>query len=255
MMEKDLPEGWELTTLEKIAFWGSGGTPSRGDSSYYGGDIPWIKTGDLNDSIIFEVNEYLSEKGLKNSSAKIFPKGSVGIAMYGATIGKTSLFGIDAATNQACAVAQVHEGVSNIFLHYYLKSQKENFIDKGKGGAQPNISQGVIKLHPFPLPPLAEQKRIVAKLDAAFGLLDRMKERLARIPELLKNFRQAVLTQAVTGKLTEEWREENPGVPPIIAFLEKVLRERKIRYEQELKAAKALKVPKPQKPNYLELFN
>ena len=124
--------------------------------------------------------------------------------MYGATIGRTGLFGMDAATNQACAVASTYLEM-NHFIHYLLKSEKKAFIDKGKGGAQPNISQTVIKAHEIKLPPLAEQQRIVAKLDALFGHLEQVKTRLANIPQLLKNFRQAILTQAVTGKLTEEW--------------------------------------------------
>ncbi|GAA3559482.1 restriction endonuclease subunit S [Snuella lapsa] len=201
-----LPKTWVETTLGEIAEWSSGGTPKKGISSYYGGDIPWIKTGDLNDGIVTEVSEYLTQEGINNSSAKIFPKDSVGIAMYGATIGKTGIFGIDAATNQACAVAKPYLGM-NRFLHLYLKSQKQNFIDKGKGGAQPNISQTVIKAHKISLPPLPEQERIVAKLDVLFGQLDQMKQSLERIPQLLANFKQQVLSQAVTGKLTEAWRE------------------------------------------------
>ena len=207
MGEEKLPKNWISATLGEVAKWSSGGTPKRSNKSYYGGNIPWIKTGDLNNKIVTEANEFLTEAGIKNSSAKLFPKGSVGIAMYGATIGKTALFGIDAATNQACAVAQTYDGVSNEFLHYYLKSEKQNFIDKGKGGAQPNISQTIIKAHPIPLPPLPEQHRIVAKLDALMARVAVLEAGLARIPQLLADFRQSVLSKAVTGELTEEWRE------------------------------------------------
>ena len=206
-MEKELPKGWVETKLGIIAEWGSGGTPNRNEPKYYDGTIPWVKTGDLNDSIILEASEYITELGLKKSSAKLFPKGSIIVAMYGATIGKTAKLGIDATTNQACAVAIASKIVIPEFLHYFLKSEKQKFIDKGKGGAQPNISQTVIKEHPFPLPPLPEQQRIVAKLDTLFGHLDALKTRLEHIPQLLKEFRQKVLTQTVTGKLTEEWRD------------------------------------------------
>lgn len=207
MTKMKFPENWVLTSLNEIAKWGSGGTPKRNNNEYYDGDINWVKTGDLNNGLIKETSEKISKKGLDNSSAKIFPEGSVAIAMYGATIGKTSIFGFEAATNQACAVAITYSGISKYFLHYYLKSQKQSFIDKGKGGAQPNISQTIIKAHPFPLPPLAEQNRIVKKLDTLFGHLDVLKERLDKIPQLLKDFRHSVLSQAVSGKLTEEWRE------------------------------------------------
>ena len=204
-MEKELPKGWVNTKLGVVAEWGSGGTPNRSEPKYYDGTIPWVKTGDLNDSIILEASEYITELGLKKSSAKLFPKGSIIVAMYGATIGKTAKLGIDATTNQACAVAIASKIVVPEFLHYFLKSEKQEFIDKGKGGAQPNISQTVIKEHPFPLPPLPEQQRIVSKLDTLFVHLDALKTRLERIPQLIKEFRQKVLTQAVTGKLTEDY--------------------------------------------------
>jgi type I restriction enzyme S subunit len=191
-----MSKSWKIVTLEDAARWGSGGTPSRSESSYYGGDIPWVKTGDLNNHELHEASEYITDEGLKNSSAKIFPSGSVGIAMYGATIGKTALFKIDAATNQACAVATAYKGVSNRFLHYYLQSQKQNFIEKGKGGAQPNISQGVIKQHPFPLPPYSEQQRIVAQLDQLMACHTKVKAVLDEFPEQLKRFRKAVFQSA-----------------------------------------------------------
>jgi type I restriction enzyme S subunit len=204
-MEKILPKGWVETTLGEIAEWGSGGTPNRAIADYYNGTIPWVKTGDLNDGLITHSNEFITELGLQKSSAKIFPKGSVVLAMYGATIGKTGILDFDSSTNQACAVAKTFFKM-NKFLFFFLKSEKETFIEKGKGGAQPNISQTVIKTHKIALPPLAEQERIVAKLDALFTQHEIMQKALERIPQLLKNFRQQVLTQAVTGKLTEQWR-------------------------------------------------
>ena len=139
------PHGWVETELGAIADWGSGGTPSRGNSKYFSGNIPWIKTGELGEKYIRSAEEFISEEAVKNSSAKIFPKGSVGIAMYGATIGKLSIWGIDASTNQACAVAKVRENILfNEYLYYFLFSEKNEFIKAGKGGAQPNISQGIL---------------------------------------------------------------------------------------------------------------
>ena len=207
-MKKQLPKNWVECSLGEIAEWGSGGTPNRGIPSYYNGTIPWLKTGDLNDGLITEVKEYITELGLKNSSAKIFPKNSVVIAMYGATIGKTGILNFASSTNQACAVAVPFFNM-NKFIYLFLKSEKENFIEKGKGGAQPNISQAVIKSHKINLPPLPEQNRIVEKLDNMFNQLEIIKTSMENIPLLLKDFRQQVLTQAVTGKLTETWRNEN----------------------------------------------
>jgi type I restriction enzyme S subunit len=204
----NLPDGWYITTLENIATWGSGGTPSRKELAYYTGNIPWIKTGDLGPRELYNSSEFISELAVQNSSAKYFPKGSVAIAMYGATIGKTSILGIDATTNQACGVGNPIEGVTfSEFLYYFLLNEKDNFIAKGKGGAQPNISQALIKQHECALPPVAEQKVIADKLDTLLAQVETTKARLDRIPQILKTFRQSVLAGAVSGKLTEEWRD------------------------------------------------
>ncbi|WP_242543075.1 restriction endonuclease subunit S [Aeromonas hydrophila] len=204
------PAEWVETTLDNIADWGSGGTPSRKNEDYYGGDIPWVKTGDLGEKIIKKPSEYITELGLKNSSAKLFPKGAVAIAMYGATIGKASILGIDATTNQACAVGNPKPNVTTSeFLYYFLLNEKDGLVAKGKGGAQPNISQGLIKEHVVYLPPVAEQKEIVDRLDILLAQVEATQARLARIPDIIKQFRQSVLTAAVSGKLTNEWRKSN----------------------------------------------
>jgi type I restriction enzyme, S subunit len=205
----DLPEGWVHELLSTLAQWGSGGTPSRNNLAYYGGNIPWIKTGELGQGIITDTEEKITELGLQNSSAKIFPKGSVAVAMYGATIGKTAILDIDAATNQACAVGIPVEGLTTKeYLFYYLTSQKDAFVKAGQGGAQPNISQTVIKNWPVPLAPLNEQKQIADKLDRLLAKVDACRERCDRIPLILKRFRQSVLAAAISGELTEDWREE-----------------------------------------------
>ena len=210
MEERELPVGWELIRLSEAAEWGSGGTPSRRNLDYYGGKIPWIKTGELGPRHITRTEETISDLGLANSSAKIFPEGSIAIAMYGATIGKVSILGVPAATNQACAVAAVNLGVcSPEFFFHYLCSQRDEFAKAGKGGAQPNISQGLIKDWPIPLAPLNEQRRIAAKLDTTLAAVEACRQRLDGVAAILKRFRQAVLAAATSGELTREWREEN----------------------------------------------
>jgi type I restriction enzyme S subunit len=208
-MSEQLPDGWAQAALGDIAKWGSGGTPSRINPSYYGGGIPWVKTGDLGPKKLSVASEFITAEGLQNSSAKIFPKGSVAIAMYGATIGKTSILDIDASTNQACAVAIPLQGIDRVFTYYLLNNEKENFIKKGKGGAQPNISQEILKAHLIQLPPLNEQIRIADKLDSVLAKVDAAQARLEKIPTLLKRFRQSVLAAATSGELTREWRETN----------------------------------------------
>lgn len=205
-----LPSGWARTTLGTVADWGAGGTPSRSQPNFYGGKIPWIKSGELNSRYIKTTEESITEEAIKSSSAKIFPAGSVAIAMYGATIGKTAILGVDASTNQACAVGVPVEGlIGKEYLYRLLQNEKAAFIEKGKGGAQPNISQAVIKAHEIGLPPLAEQTRIAVKLDELLAQVDNLKARVDGIPALLKRFRQSVLAAAVSGRLTEEWRKEN----------------------------------------------
>jgi len=202
-----LPQGWASVPLGEIAVWGAGGTPKRSEPSYYDGDIPWVKTGDLGPRRLKHASEYITELGVKNSSAKLFNRGAVAIAMYGATIGKTSILDFDATTNQACAVGQpIKEVTETDFLYYLLKNEKQNFIDKGKGGAQPNISQQTIKEHCIGLPPPTEQKRIVEKLDSLLAQLETIQKRLNNLPDIIKRFRQSVLAAAVSGKLTEQWR-------------------------------------------------
>jgi type I restriction enzyme, S subunit len=210
----DLPEGWIPTVLSEVAHWGSGGTPSRNNPTYYGGNIPWIKTGELGQGLITNTEEKITEQGLQNSSAKIFPKDSVAVAMYGATIGKTAILGIDAATNQACAVGIPKDGITTTeYLFHYLASQKDAFVKVGQGGAQPNISQTVIKNWKIPLAPLSEQKQIADKLDRLLAKVDACRERCDRIPRILKRFRQSVLAAATSGELTEDWRESNDHSP------------------------------------------
>ncbi|MCH5651576.1 MULTISPECIES: restriction endonuclease subunit S [Pseudomonas] len=209
----ELPSGWARTTLGTVADWGAGGTPSRSEPNFYGGKIPWIKSGELNSRYIKTTEESITEEAIKSSSAKIFPAGSVAIAMYGATIGKTAILGIDASTNQACAVGVPVEGlIGKGYLYRLLQNEKAAFIEKGKGGAQPNISQAVIKAHEIGLPPLAEQTRIAAKLDELLAQVDTLKARIDGIPALLKRFRQSVLAAAVSGRLTKNI--EGSDLPP-----------------------------------------
>lgn len=197
-----LPSGWVLTTLGDIARWGSGGTPSRSNKSFYGGDIPWFKTGELGPRLLLASEETITEAALQASSAKLFPAGSVALAMYGATIGKVSILGLPAATNQACAVGQPESiATTSAFLYQYLRSQKDAFVAAGQGGAQPNISQTVVKAWPVPLPPLVEQRRIVDKIDTVLARVDSVNDRLARVAPLLKRFRQSVLAAATAGSL------------------------------------------------------
>jgi type I restriction enzyme S subunit len=173
--EEDMPEnlvdGWEYFYIKDVFFTTSGGTPIKGHPDYYGGDIPWVKSGELNNKYLHDSEQKITELGLKNSSAKFFPIDTVAIAMYGATIGKTSIFKKEMTTNQAiCGIFPV-EGILPEYIYYFLIAKKQDFCSQAFGGAQPNISQEKIKNTVFPLPPLSEQKRIVAKVEELFGVM------------------------------------------------------------------------------------
>ena len=251
-MESILPLGWCCTSLEQVATWGSGGTPSRNIERYFQGTIPWVKTGELESKYIRETEEHISVEALNNSSAKIFPKGSVGIAMYGATIGKLSIWGIDASTNQACAVGIPTVAVNNEFLYYYLLSERQSLIKAGKGGAQPNLSQGIIKEWPINLPPHPEQHRIVAKIEELFSELDKGIENLKTAHAQLKVYRQALLKHAFEGKLTAQWRKENQDkLETADALQQRIQQERAQRYQQQLADWQANGGSKPKAPKPL----
>ncbi|MBN3905222.1 MAG: restriction endonuclease subunit S [Nostoc sp. NMS1] len=207
----ELPEGWVWTKLSELGEWSSGGTPSRKNSKYYDGEIPWVKTGDLPDGLIKKIDEKITHEGLANSSAKLFSSGSLIVAMYGATIGKLGILQEPAATNQACAVL-LSQGITTAlipYLFYYLLNSREKLRMIGKGGAQPNISQTILKEYSYPLPPLNEQKRIVAKIEELNDRTQRAKEALETIPQLCDRFRQSVLAAAFRGDLTADWRRQD----------------------------------------------
>lgn len=174
-----LPDGWSWRKLSELAKTTSGGTPSRSNKDYWGGSIPWVKSGELGDSRVEKNEEFITELGLKNSSAKLFPKESLLLALYGATAGKLGVLTYDAATNQAvCCINQDDQLLARDFLRYYLLSQRKKIIEDSFGGAQPNISQAYVREIDIPTPPLTEQKRIVEKLDALLTRIDTAIEHL-----------------------------------------------------------------------------
>ena len=161
--------------MGEIGSWASGATPSRTHAEYFGGNIPWLKTGDLTDGYVSSTPETITELALAKTSVRLNPVGSVLMAMYGATIGKLGILKIAATTNQACCACIPHDGVWNKYLFYYLMARRKDFVKMGEGGAQPNISKEKIVNSIIPLPPLAEQKRVVAKLEELLPLCERLK--------------------------------------------------------------------------------
>jgi type I restriction enzyme S subunit len=250
------PENWIITTLGEIGTWSSGGTPSRKNLSYYGGDIPWVKTGDLNDSLIHNTPENITKEGLKNSSAKIFPPETLLIAMYGATIGKMGILSTEASTNQACGALLPGGETRHLipFVFHYLLSERENIRSIAKGGAQPNISQTVLKSYPFPLPPLQEQRRITSKIESLQARSSKAQKALEAIPPLLEKFRQSVLSSAFRGDLTADWRAQNPAIESAEKLLERIRKERRKRWEEAELAKMKAKGQTPKDDNWKKKY-
>ena len=237
-----IPENWKWVRLGEIGIWEAGTTPSRSKSEYYiNGKIPWVKTGDLTDSILKSVTENITQLALEETSLKIKPVGSVLIAMYGATIGKVSILGIEATTNQACCACVTYKNIYNKYIFYYLISQRDNLKKMGAGGAQPNISREKIIKTIMPLPPLAEQKRIVEKLDNVLANIDELKANEEKLSILQKNFpdklKKSILQSAIQGKLTEQLATDD-NVEDLLQAIkeekERLIKEKKIKKQKPL---------------------
>lgn len=160
----DIPNSWEWCRMGIIGAWGSGSTPPKGNPNYYGGNILWLRTGELNNSVVYDTEIKVTEKALEDCSLRLNHVGDVLIAMYGATIGKVAIAGTEMTTNQACC-ACTPIGIFNWYLFYFLMGSKQDFIKKGEGGAQPNISREKLISHLIPIPPFEEQKRIVNTIE------------------------------------------------------------------------------------------
>ena len=166
----EIPENWVWARMGQIGDWGAGSTPQRGNANYYNGDILWLKTGELNNGIVYDTEEKVTLKAFQECSLRMNKIGDVLIAMYGATIGKLAIVGKELTTNQACCGCTPYL-IYNWYLFYFLMASRDSFIKKGEGGAQPNISRVKLIEHLIPLPPLKEQYRIVAQIEKLFEQL------------------------------------------------------------------------------------
>ena len=166
----EIPNSWTWVRMGQIGDWGAGSTPQRGNQDYYGGNILWLKTGELNNGIVYDTEEKITQRAFQDCSLRMNKIGDVLIAMYGATIGKLAIVGKELTTNQACCGCTRYV-VFNWYLFYFLMASRDTFIKKGEGGAQPNISRVKLVEYLIPLPPLREQKRIVQKIEQLTQLL------------------------------------------------------------------------------------
>ena len=171
---ENLPQGWAICRLSDIAKITAGGTPSRKITSYWeGGTIPWLKIADMTASgkYVRTASEYITEEGMKNSSAKLMNKGTLLYTIF-ASIGEVGILDFDATCNQAIANIDLHMPEMTDYIYYYLKNLQTYMYSISKGCTQQNINQGILKNATIPLPPLAEQKRIVERIETIFASLD-----------------------------------------------------------------------------------
>ena len=224
----ELPNGWRRVRLGDIAKTTSGGTPRRDRPQYFGGNIPWVKSGELGDSVVYETSETITDEAIESSNAKIFPKGTLCIALYGATVGKLGILGIDAATNQAVCAIFPSDELDTRYLYRFFEGKRRELVEQSKGGAQPNISQGIIRDTQIPFPSVPEQRRIVAEIEKQFTRLEAGVVALRRVQASLKRYRAAVLKAACEGQLvpteaelttedteSTETGSDSPSVPSV----------------------------------------
>ena len=199
-MVSNSKHNWQSRPLGELASTTSGGTPNRKRKDYYSGSIPWIKSGELNDGYIFETEEHITAEGLKNSSAKLFPEGTVLIALYGATVGKTSILRTKASTNQAvCGITPGPE-LDAEYLRFNLVSLRRELLSHRYGGAQPNISQQIVRNQKINFPPLPEQKKIAHILSTVQRAIEAQERIIQATTELKKALMHKLFTEGLRGE-------------------------------------------------------
>ena len=197
-MVNGLPKGWERTKLIKNIKTSSGGTPSRNKSEYYkNGDIPWIKTGELQDCILINTEECITEDAVNNSSAKIFPKGTLLMAMYGVNVGKLGISEIEATCNQACCVFTPKHIDYKYYLFHYFKSIREYLLSISFGAAQQNLSQELIKSIKVLFPDEKTNISFVKEVEPLFREISIIQQQ----NQLLTRQRDLLLPRLMSGKL------------------------------------------------------
>ena len=207
----EVPKGWEWCRMGSIGDWGAGATPAKSNPDYYGGSILWLRTGELNNGIVYDSEIKVTKKALQECSLRMNRIGDVLIAMYGATIGKVAIVGKELTTNQACCACTPF-GIYNYFLFFFLMGSQIDFIKKGEGGAQPNISREKLVSHLMPIPPLTEQYRIVEKIQYLLPLVEKysdsqiLQDKLNA--EIKDKLRKSILQEAIQGKLVPQIAEE-----------------------------------------------
>ena len=202
VLKSSFDRDWQYDKLGKIFETSSGGTPSRSERKYYTGNIPWLKSGELNDNMnIVDSEEYITSEAVKNSSAKKFPSNTVLIALYGATTGKLGILRKESTTNQAvCGILPQKEYLPE-FIFYYLLSKRTYLISQAKGGAQPNINQGIVGNTDFPKIDEKIQREVIDSIESRLSVIDKLKIITDGSLKKVEKLRKSILKSAFEGKL------------------------------------------------------
>ncbi|WP_429097073.1 restriction endonuclease subunit S [Aeromonas veronii] len=210
----EIPDAWELWKLaHAYDVIGSGTTPPTNEDKWFGDGVPWVTTGELRETVVEQTTKNVTFEALNQFSAlKIHPAGSVVIAMYGATIGRLGVLGIDATTNQACCVLTQSQHLYNQYVFYWLYAFRDEIIKLSSGGGQPNINQEKVASLKITAPDYSHQKKIVSFLDYETARIDQLIAKQQQLIELLKEKRQAVISHAVTKGLNPNAPMKDSGV-------------------------------------------
>jgi type I restriction enzyme S subunit len=230
-MNDELPEGWAHCPVEKVFRSFGGGTPNKGTPAYWSGNIPWLSSGDIKTERIHTAAESITRAGLENSSANLCRPGSVLVVVRSGILKHTlpvALLEREAAINQDIKCFDSGSSALNEWLSLALRTSANDILALNRDGTTvQSVKYETLKEFDLSIPPLAEQKRIVAKLEKLSAQVDACQKRLAKIPALLKRFRQSVLAAACSGRLTADWREENPSIEPASEILRQIAEDKK----------------------------
>lgn len=211
---KELPDSWEQIKISRIfQSIGSGTTPSSGNNTYYTDDgYYWLQSGDFKDNLIYDTQKKISQTALDIYKLTIYPKDSIVVAMYGASIGKVGYLKIPTSVNQACCVLHKSNIINPRYAFYSFILEKNNLISKSKGGTQPNISQEIIKGHYLLVPPLREQEKIVRFLDEKTAKIDSYVADKEKEIQLLNELKESVIANVVTQGLNPNVKMKESGI-------------------------------------------
>ena len=207
----ELPAKWKWVQAGYLGNWKSGQTPSRTNQSFWNqGTVPWLKSGEITDGLISEIGEKVTELAVNECNLRLNSPGSVVVAIYGATAGKVGIIQDFCVTNQACCVCKVNsEQAINWYLLYSLLAIREMLLSKTAGSAQPNLSKEKVIATWIPVPPIEEQHRIVAKVDALLGRLEKMEAAYSEFAgPMAEHFRNLMLDKAIKGLLVPQLDSE-----------------------------------------------